>query len=288
MDNKNSLSVRFWGTRGSMTPRVPSSVFGIHTTAMEVQHGSSRPVFIDLGTGALPAAQFALQNGLHDFDILMTHLHIDHICGALSYSPFYHSDLKVCIRGAHDIEKALRVLVSPPFFPIDFEEMQAQIRFERLPTSGKCELPDQKITLSWGNLAHPQGSTAFRFDDGINALVFATDVEIGPDIPNPDLEKLLSDPYPAGLAIIDGFFTVKEMQMHKGWGHSSWREACQLARKAGVEQIVITHHHPKCSDQDLSAMEERADDGVWAREGQVWTLRGNHAEVDQGSVFFSN
>jgi ribonuclease BN (tRNA processing enzyme) len=135
------------------------------------------------------------------------------------------------------------------------------------------------MELRWGSVSHPQGCTAYRLDDGENAVVFATDVELEPPELNHDLLELLAEPYPAGLAIIDGFFRDVNEDYHAGWGHSTWRQAWDWCRRCGVETLVVTHHNPGYSDAELSAMERAAGlpNVVWARDSQTWSLCSNHA-----------
>ena len=116
--------------------------------------------------------------------------------------------------------------------------------------------------------------------DGENALVFATDVELSETAPNRDFYSLMSKPYPAGLAVIDGFFADSEGDFRKDWGHSSWQQARDAGLRAGVETVIVTHHSPRRTDAELASLEQASDGLPWAREGDVWTLRGNHAERD--------
>ena len=39
------------------------------------------------------------------------------------------------------------------------------------------------------------------------------------------------------------------------WGHSTWLEAVEVAQAVGAHQLVITHHGPADTDNDLSQRE---------------------------------
>lgn len=55
----------------------------------------------------------------------------------------------------------------------------------------------------------------------------------------------------ASLLIHDATYTTAEYDRHRGWGHSTHEEVVKLALDAGVEQLVLFHHRPERSDDDL-------------------------------------
>jgi ribonuclease BN (tRNA processing enzyme) len=142
-------------------------------------------------------------------------------------------------------------------------------------------------TLSLGTLRitacathHPGGSTAYRIEDTTTgaAAVIATDVEWGaaPALRREALIALCAHPRPCGLLLMDGSYAPEDFPARTGWGHSSWREAAELARHAGVAQLVIVHHDETRSDTVLRAMEARlqreAPGAVFARQGDVFAV----------------
>jgi len=271
------LDIRFWGTRGNMAPFASSRKFGIQTTAVEIAAtGAALPLFVDFGSGIVPAAAAALAAGTRRFHILLTHLHIDHLHGLFSFAPFYRADCAVHIEAARaDLETGIKALLAPPYHPIPFAKLAAAITFGHLSVHGSRTDPEHGLAIRWGQLAHPQGCTGYRFDDGVNALVFATDVELGETAAQAPLRELLCHPYPAGLAVIDGFFPDAEIDQYATWGHSSWRQAEALTRDCGVANLVVTHHHPGRTDAQLQAVEAQARPVRWAREGETLRLENN-------------
>ncbi len=277
---RKRLELKFWGTRGSMIPVKPGLAFGIHSTCVEVTGAGGKSLFIDLGTGCVPGLQAALDRGVREFTVMMTHLHSDHVSGVFGCAPFYRDDCSINIVSARpDTEQAFRTLFHGPFHPVDFSQLQANIEFVQLEKRGVRKFSEFGFDVSWGQLPHPQGSVGYRIDDGENALVFATDVELGKKQFLDDLKSLLVDPYPAGLLVMDGFFAPSEVGKFSGWGHSTWQEALALAAETGVEKVVITHHHPSRSDEVLEKLADEGRPATWARDGQVWGLQNNQAEV---------
>jgi ribonuclease BN (tRNA processing enzyme) len=45
---------------------------------------------------------------------------------------------------------------------------------------------------------------------------------------------------------------------HKGWGHSSWKQAADFASAAGAGHLWLFHHKPGRTDTDLDELGRRA------------------------------
>ena len=98
-------------------------------------------------------------------------------------------------------------------------------------------------------------------------LVVCTDVEHGEQI-DPRLVELARG---ADLLVHDAQYTAEELKKRRGWGHSSFDQAMQLAEMAGVKRLALTHHDPDHDDEFLERIEklcqERFPNAVLAREG---------------------
>ena len=68
-------------------------------------------------------------------------------------------------------------------------------------------------------------------------------------------------------------YTPEELEKHRGWGHSSWEQACEVAERAGVKLLALTHHDPAHDDEMLRGMEkacqQRFKDSFFARDQLV-------------------
>lgn len=82
----------------------------------------------------------------------------------------------------------------------------------------------------------------------------------------------------ADLLIWDSQYTPDDYDSHKGWGHSTRLEGNRAAAEAEVKQLVLCHHDPQRSDEEVSRIEEDArrefENTLAAREGLVITLTG--------------
>ena len=98
---------------------------------------------------------------------------------------------------------------------------------------------------------YPGGSYALRIEDESWTVVICTDIEHINGI-DEDIVKLAEN---ADLLIHDGQYTEEEYQIYRGWGHSTWRQAVEVAIRAKVKKLIITHHDPDHDDDFLESME---------------------------------
>jgi len=76
-------------------------------------------------------------------------------------------------------------------------------------------------------------------------------------------ERLIALSEGADLLIHDAQYTVPEYRglvgpSRRGWGHSTWTDAVEVARKAGVGRLALFHHDPTRGDDALAAIEAEA------------------------------
>jgi ribonuclease BN (tRNA processing enzyme) len=55
----------------------------------------------------------------------------------------------------------------------------------------------------------------------------------------------------ARVLVHDATYTADEYEHHRGWGHSRYEDAVALALAARVEQLVLFHHRPERTDEEL-------------------------------------
>ena len=86
---QDGLSLSFWGVRGSIGVAGPgTNVYGGHTSCIEV-NAAGRRFIVDAGTGLTSfGMQLDAKAGDH-FDILLTHLHHDHVIGLMLFAPCF-------------------------------------------------------------------------------------------------------------------------------------------------------------------------------------------------------
>lgn len=269
------MKVKFYGVRGSIPVCDPGfQRYGGNTTCFCIHRESvNRIVIIDAGTGIRNLGKDIKEKKIQQdvFNILFTHFHWDHIQGFPFFAPAYNKSQKIGIHVMGEDRKDidLRAIFSrqmqEDYFPIGLDAMGAQFIF--------LNLGDDETLLGAHVIAQPQhhqflgGSYGFRIEDESKVLVVCTDVE---HINGLD-ENIVALSMNADVLIHDGQYTMKEYEKYKGWGHSPWRHAVDVAIQANVKRLVITHHDPDHNDDFLDAMERECQDifpnSMFAREG---------------------
>ncbi len=205
-----------------------------------------------------------------DLYLIFTHFHWDHIQGFPFFNPAYIPGYKINIlamgkdRPFKDLKELFSMQMQEAYFPVSLEEMGSRIEFI---------MPGKEVELFWNTLVtfqkhdHPGIAYSYRIDWMGKSFVFATDIEHKDHI-NQDIVRLSRG---VDLLIHDGQYTEEELKHRKGWGHSSYDQAIEVARQAACQQLVITHHDPDHNDEFLSKMEKYCQEQLpncqLAREG---------------------
>jgi phosphoribosyl 1,2-cyclic phosphodiesterase len=263
------LTVRFWGTRGSIPTPGPGTVrYGGNTPCVELRTATNALIVLDLGTGARELGrQLALQaNGdVVTGDLYVSHAHWDHIQGLPFFAPLFAAGNRFTIWGSRaletSIDRVVRDQMMPVVFPVRFEDLGAAIEFAEV-VEGPVQTRDG-YTVRAMPAQHPGGALALRFADGDDApsnagassLVYVSDNELQPvnryATPMGWRERLVDFCADAGVLVHDATYADDEYERHRGWGHSTFTDALRLAIDARVKRLVLFHHHPDRDDDAL-------------------------------------
>ena len=275
-DPSPRLTVRFWGVRGSIaTPREGYLGVGGHTACVEVRTADGTPIILDGGTGirALGVALTAEAGGRPlDLHVLLSHFHWDHLQGLPFFAPLYGADHRITFVAAEaGVGDVLQAQMSAPFFPVPFEELQAEVVMRHLPERETMEIGG--ATVSAFPVFHTQPTHGYRIEAEGTVVVYATDIEHG----DPALEaRLVEAARGADLLICDAQYTPDEYALRQGWGHTTWEHATRLAAEAGVARLCLFHHDPAHDDETLERILAKARECFpatdLARQGETLEL----------------
>ena len=268
MPGSASFTVTFWGVRGSIaTPQSSHLGYGGNTTCVELSAPGQAPLIIDAGTGI---RQLGQQLGPETKPtILFTHFHWDHIQGLPFFAPLFSRRSEVNFISAQPAEQLRAILgglLRAPYYPINLDAFQAEIIYHEIDSPKNC----CGFRIAPFELNHPQGATGFRIEHEGAVVVHACDHEHG-NIPIDEL--LYENSKEADVLIYDAQYIPENYDRNCGRGHSTWLEAVKLASIARVKRLVLFHHDPNHTDDDLDAILAKArtefPETILAREGET-------------------
>lgn len=260
-----AYTVTFWGTRGSIpTPGPATARYGGNTPCVAVEGTGGQLVVLDAGTGirALGLDLEAKQNGAAKVEILLSHAHWDHIQGLPHFKPFFAPGNTVRIwgsrQGTTSLEAILRQQMDPAVFPVPLDALSAQLTVQQVDTD---DFSIGEFRVQTVKLRHPGTTLGFRLTPAkarAPSIAYVTDNELGPgglyEVSGTWRRDFLAFLKDVDLLIHDAMYTPKELEQHRGWGHSTYEEAVTLAQEAGAKKLVLFHHEPEHGDKEMDAL----------------------------------
>jgi phosphoribosyl 1,2-cyclic phosphodiesterase len=278
------LSVRIWGDRGSIPcPGKDTVLFGGNTSCLEIR-ADNKLVIVDFGTGIKPLGDYLMANdfkkGPIDADVFITHTHWDHIMGFPMFTPLFIPTSRIRIRGPvsyedETLEQIIGAQLTYRYWPVRISELSAHIEYAQIKETS-LDLGDG-LWVTTKYLNHPILCLGYRFEYRGKTIVTAYDNEpfrnlfpTDPEDPSyneeaaqegetaarEENEKLLRFFQSADVLIHDTQYTAEEYEKHLGWGHSSYERAINNANKAKVKKLIMFHHDPNRTDEQLLQLEK--------------------------------
>jgi phosphoribosyl 1,2-cyclic phosphodiesterase len=253
------VRVTLWGTRGSFPSPGPETVrYGGNTPCVEVRGDNGAILVLDAGTGIRRLGTH-LGAETSRIDVLLTHLHVDHIQGLGFFEPLFRTDQEVHIWGPAsttlDLGARLTRYFSPPFFPVRLRDLLCRLCLHDVPI-GRFTIGQFEITTA--RVCHPGPTVGYRVAADGAAMTYIPDHEpaLGarPFLPEPEWTSGFDLAANADLLIHDAQYSGSEYPQYVGWGHSAISHTIALATVAHVKQLVPFHHDPGHSDETLDRL----------------------------------
>ncbi len=254
------MRVLFCGVRGSTpAPGTAYVRYGGHTSCVALSHDDGpASLVLDAGTG--------LQNLSRHLDgrsfrgtILLGHLHWDHTHGL----PFFaagdrpDSEVTLAMPAQGDPEQVLERAISPPHFPITPRQLRGKWRFVGLE-AGEHHLEGFHVVAA--DIPHKGGRTfGFRISDRRATIAYLSDhspivAGEGADALGEYHAAAMDLTRDVDLLIHDAQHTAAEFPARRHFGHSAIEYAVGLAQRARAKTLVLFHHDPARTDDEIDAL----------------------------------
>lgn len=285
-----SSCVHLLGVRGS-TP-APGAEFagtGGHTSCVGLAPASGGPegrwLVLDAGTGFRNLAG-VLGGAALDADVVLTHLHWDHVQGL----PFLrHADrpdaridlwIPAASERTSDAE-ALELLArgfAPPSFPIRPDELGGAWRFHAAVAGELATaVPGTRVVA---DEVHHKGGTTFgvRVERAGRSFAYVPDHCVG-RASDEDLDRTRRLCSGVDVLFHDSQYLTHERAIADDYGHCTVADAVDLAVTAGAARLVLIHHAPGRDDAAIPAALDEAIARV-AHHGAALTVElGREGDV---------
>lgn len=221
-------------------------------------------VVLDAGSGlralgqSILAPSRPLPTAMPVVPIALTHRHSDHVMGLAHFAPLLTGSHRVRIAcggvEASVLRDLVRLQLSAPLFPnvdgvIEHVDVDAFDDADTFSISAGC-----RVRALAAN--HPGGASVLCVDDAAGLLVaYAPDNELMTQYSDPAMatwrRALAISLRDVPLLLHDATYVDSELPAHRGWGHSSAEEATRFAMECGARTLVLTHHHPDRTDDQI-------------------------------------
>ena len=267
------MRLKVYGCRGSMpTARVNASKYGSNTTCMTLE-SESQMIILDAGSGLAQMDRFTkvLIREDRPFNILLSHLHLDHLIGLTVFSQIWLKYAPVKIFTLSRDERPLKEQVfspfNPPYWPVSMTRYGnvdcIEIKYDEPFKIGS-------FTITPFEPAHYDKTSSFHITDGDKNVVYLVDNEMQA-LSGEGKEVMLNYCKNADLIIFDSAYSLVDYPEKKGWGHSSIDDGFELAELSGCKKMLFSHLSFDYCDQELELFEsqvlQKSDSYYFARDG---------------------
>ena len=273
------MKIRFWGTRGSIpTPGQRTVRYGGNTACVEVRDVAGHLLVLDAGTGLRELGLKLNGTSPLTVDLLLSHLHWDHIQGIPFFRPAFDPKSTLRLYGPtqhRPLKELLGLGMDDPFFPVDLDGLPVHLEVHEFETGSKRNVGGYQVSAA--TIFHPAPALAYRIEADGRSLVYATDTE---DPFSGQVNPVIELAKNADALIHDGQFLDSDFKA--GWGHSTVAAALDVAKRAKAKRLILYHHDPDRTDDALDRIgietQHSADeDGpglevIVAREGMELAL----------------
>jgi len=228
-----------------------AGTYGGHSSCVQIDAGGDEFVVLDMGSGARPLGQSMIERfgpgRPQTYHIFMSHLHWDHIMGFPFFTPIYIPGNSIVIHSCHEnVEYAFRRQQREPSFPVDFEQLGADISFDVLQPDTPYLIAG--LTVRAKLQRHAGDSYGWRFEHEGKSVIYSTDSEHRLE-DEAECTAFVDFFANADAVIFDAMYSLADaISVKADWGHSSNIVGVELCQMARARRLVMFHHEPAYDD----------------------------------------
>jgi len=285
------MQIKFYGVRGSIaTPGKDTVRYGGNTSCVSVKTDDESLFVFDAGTGIKKLGEELVeQSQLKDVNLLFSHYHWDHIQGFPFFLPAYTKNQTINLLAAHlgDMNAhSVLTQMTDPHFPVPSDKLEATVNV--------LSMNDNRLfvgnnVIKTQSLNHPGGGSAYRLETPQGSMAYVTDNELAPpEPPTTSYAEWVEFLNGVNFLIHDAMYYDHELEKIHGWGHSFISQTLQLAVDAKVSNLVLFHHDPSRTDDQLDQIKQDSRDWMQknnpecqvfvAKEGDEYKMKGSLIE----------
>jgi len=273
------MKLTVYGCRGSVPyARSECSRYGGNTSCMRIEAGGHQ-LIVDAGSGLMQLQAewreiYPSYPGELPFpvDILLSHLHMDHIIGLTAFEPVLKPGVDVRLFTA---STPMFGAYKPPYWPVSLDVISRA----RIVTvnAGVPFNPGGSLTVTPFAANHPDNAVAFHITDGEKVVVYLLDSETS-TMTEAAYGALVSLCKNADAVIFDAAYDEADYPAKRGWGHSTVKDGVRLADACHCKRMIFSHFDQEYGDDRLDAMYQRISGlgggkrFLFARDGMEVTI----------------
>lgn len=225
-----------------------STVFGGNTSCVTVSDDKDLLIF-DAGTGIRKLGNELLAgtffNGdINEYNIIFSHLHLDHINGLPFFAPVHIPGKKINFFSHHqNFHKMLELQQSSSFFPVSLESRPSEKKFTVISEDETIRIGSFSIQSK--KLNHPNSSYSYSVSKNGIKIVYATDAEYTAKSEITDYIDFYKD---ADILIFDSQYNFNELAKRYSFGHSTAEIGVDAAVRSNVGKLLLFHHNHENDD----------------------------------------
>lgn len=265
----SDVTIRFWGVRGSLPAPGPATVrYGGNTSCVSIDgvgpDGRAWALVLDAGTGIRELGKVLVGDPERDIHFFLSHSHWDHIQGFPFFAPLYQKGRRIYLspqKGKKMLFRLLMEQMDGSRFPLTHEQLPADLR--PMTDLEQLRRTEAGFTVERFRVNHPGDAYGFRLTMQGVRLVYIPDNELDPPaevvLPYENLVDWCRD---ADVLVHDAQYTTADMPAKRGWGHSRVDRVLDLARDAEVRHLILFHHDPDRTDDEIDRIQAEARAGL--------------------------